>query len=51
MKPRLFKFDGLWYCDVNPDSVRSVQGIGFTPQQAYADWLNMREKHAQDLRV
>lgn len=48
MKPRLYKDEGLWYCDLDPLNVNGgAVGIGYTPQQAYADWLDMRENHAQ----
>lgn len=42
MKPRIFKALGLWLC-AHEDT---YHGIGYTPKQAYADWLNMQAKHA-----
>lgn len=40
MKPRLKKRDGLWYCY----TVWIRRGIGFTPLQAYDDWLHLELK-------
>lgn len=35
MKPRIYKFRGLWRCAL-PGSV--VYGIGYAPADAYEDW-------------
>ncbi|MDB5887034.1 MAG: hypothetical protein JWR74_3205 [Polaromonas sp.] len=35
MKPRLFKFNKLWYCMTNVGKV----GLGFTPTDAYDEWV------------
>jgi hypothetical protein len=35
MKPRIYKFRGLWYCAL-PGSV--LRGFGFAPADAYEDW-------------
>lgn len=37
MKPHLQKLDSLWYCWVARPSV--IFGVGYTPKQAYDDWL------------
>lgn len=45
MKPRLIKHQKLWYCGVFKLNECSVVGIGYTPVQAYDDWL-LRELKA-----
>lgn len=37
MKPRLLKLCGLWYCVTD----WKIQGLGWTPLQAYDDWRNL----------
>jgi hypothetical protein len=36
MKPRIFLFHGVWHCFARG---RRVMGLGFTPSEAYFDWL------------
>jgi len=38
MKPRLYKWLGIWFC-YTFDGKHSRTGLGYTPDQAYADWL------------
>lgn len=35
MKPRIRKLSGLWFCCVKGTQA----GIGYTPMEAYDDWL------------
>lgn len=36
-KPRLIKLHGVWHCSIT--GCRITTGIGYTPLQAYDDWL------------
>jgi hypothetical protein len=40
MKPRLKLYRGLWNC-WDRNSKRIPVGVGYTPAQAYEDWLYM----------
>jgi len=37
MKPHLIKINGLWHCSITGEMMKT--GIGYTPLQAYDDWL------------
>ena len=43
MKPHLKLIDGIWFCGAHPGF--SQIGLGYTPMQAYDDWL-LRELSA-----
>lgn len=37
MKPRIIKLQGIWHCGVPNKRI----GVGYTPRQAYQDWLGV----------
>ena len=43
MKPRLIKIFGIWRCATHPQKV----GLGFTPKQAFDDWMQHRSAEAR----
>jgi ribosomal protein L37AE/L43A len=36
MKPKLIKINGIWHC--RSDGITGI-GLGYTPAQAYAEWM------------
>lgn len=44
MKPRIYKFRGLWYCWTQ---LRGEPcGLGFSPADAYAQWERLHQEAA-----
>ena len=39
IKPKLIKSNGLWHCAL-VSALRGFVGLGYTPADAYQDWLN-----------
>lgn len=44
MKPRLKLWRGIWHCLVMRSGPEIVCGLGYSPQDAYADWWRMTRK-------
>lgn len=40
MKPHFRKLRGIWHCGVRGIPNKRI-GVGYTPRQAYLDWLGV----------
>lgn len=40
MKPRIIKLRGIWHCGIRGIPNKRI-GVGYTPRQAYQDWLGV----------
>ena len=47
MKPRIIKLRGIWHCGVRGIPNKRI-GLGYTPRQAYQDWLGVGHRDSCD---